>query len=72
MKKLHAVGFDMIDCDLTGPLYLTGNTEQMFAQGNFLIDAAKIRSPSASPTRSPPSPSPTSTAHPTSSTTLGA
>lgn len=43
MKKLHAVGFDMIDCDLTGPLYLTGNMNSMNAQGNFLVDSAKIQ-----------------------------
>lgn len=43
MKELHAVGFDMIDCDLTGPLYLTGNLNTMDAQGNFLVDAAKIQ-----------------------------
>jgi autotransporter translocation and assembly factor TamB len=43
MKDLHAVGFDMIDCNLTGPLYLTGSLEKMQAQGNFLVDAAKIQ-----------------------------
>ncbi len=43
MSHLHALGFDMIDCDLTGPLYLTGNTHQMFAQGNLLIDDATIQ-----------------------------
>src|SRR5581483_1624531 len=43
MKELHAVGFDMIDCDLTGPLYLTGNLNTMDAQGNFLVDAARIQ-----------------------------
>ncbi|MBS0604336.1 MAG: translocation/assembly module TamB domain-containing protein [Verrucomicrobia bacterium] len=43
MRKLHALGFDMIDCDLTGPLYLTGDTQNMFAQGNLLIDEAKIQ-----------------------------
>lgn len=43
MKDLHAVGFDMIDCNLTGPLYLTGDLEKMNAQGNLLVDAAKIQ-----------------------------
>jgi translocation and assembly module TamB len=43
MRKLHALGFDMIDCDLTGPLYLTGDLHNMFAQGNLLIDEAKIQ-----------------------------
>ena len=42
MTHLHALGFDMIDCNLTGPLYLTGDTHNMFAQGNLLIDEAKI------------------------------
>ena len=43
MKDLHAVGFDMIDCNLTGPLYLTGNLDKMNAQGNLLVDAAQIQ-----------------------------
>src|SRR5277367_5822662 len=33
----------MIDCNLTGPLYLNGNTQSMLAQGNLLIDEAKIQ-----------------------------
>lgn len=43
MTHLHALGFDMIDCDLTGPLYLSGDMLNMFAQGNLLIDEAKIQ-----------------------------
>jgi hypothetical protein len=43
LKNLHALGFDMIDCNLTGPLYLKGNLQQMLAQGNLLIDEAKIQ-----------------------------
>ena len=43
MNKLHAVGFDMIDCNLTGPLYLTGNLNTLNAQGNLLVAAAKIQ-----------------------------
>ncbi len=43
MQGLHAVGFDMIDCDLTGPLYLTGDLQNLGVQGNFLVDAAKIQ-----------------------------
>lgn len=43
MKQLHALGFDMIDCDLTGPVYFTGDTHNMTAQGNLLVDEAKIQ-----------------------------
>ncbi len=43
MRHLHAVGFDMVDCDLTGPVYLTGNIRSMQAQGNLIIDEAKIQ-----------------------------
>jgi hypothetical protein len=43
LQNLHALGFDMIDCDLTGPLYLNGNTQNMLAQANLLIDEAKIQ-----------------------------
>lgn len=43
LKNLHAVGFDMIDCNLTGPLYLSGNIQKMLVQGNLLIDEAKIQ-----------------------------
>jgi hypothetical protein len=43
MHKLHALGFDMIDCDLTGPVYLTGNMHHMSAEGNLLVDEAKIQ-----------------------------
>jgi autotransporter translocation and assembly factor TamB len=43
MTQLHALGFDMIDCNLSGPLYLTGNMKNMFAQGNLLIDEAMIQ-----------------------------
>ncbi len=42
MQNLHALGFDMIDCHLSGPLYLTGTTREMLTQGNLLIDKAKI------------------------------
>ncbi len=43
MEQLHALGFDMIDCDLTGPVYFTGDLHSMLAQGNLLIDEAKIQ-----------------------------
>jgi hypothetical protein len=43
LHNLHALGFDMIDSNLTGPLYLSGNMEKMLAQGNFLIEEAKIQ-----------------------------
>lgn len=43
LHNLHALGFDMIDSNLTGPLYLNGNTQKMLAQGNFLIEEAKIQ-----------------------------
>jgi translocation and assembly module TamB len=43
MHNLHAVGFDMIDCNLSGPLYLTGTAQGMFAQGNLLIDSSHIQ-----------------------------
>ena len=43
MHNLHAVGFDMIDCDLTGPVYFTGNTYEMDAQGNLIVEEAKIQ-----------------------------
>ncbi len=43
MDNLHAVGFDMIDTNLTGPLYLTGNTYEMNAQGNLIVEEAKIQ-----------------------------
>lgn len=43
LNNVHALGFDMIDCNLTGPLYLTGDTQNMLAQGNLLIDEAKIQ-----------------------------
>ena len=43
LHNLHALGFDMIDCNLTGPLYLTGNIHNMFSQGNLLIDEATIQ-----------------------------
>jgi hypothetical protein len=43
LHNLHALGFDMIDCNLTGPLYLNGNIQNMLAQGNLLIDEAKIQ-----------------------------
>jgi hypothetical protein len=43
LHNLHALGFDMIDSNLTGPLYLNGNTLNMFAQGNLLIDEARIQ-----------------------------
>lgn len=33
----------MIDCNLTGPLYLNGDIQNMLAQGNLLIDEAKIQ-----------------------------
>jgi translocation and assembly module TamB len=33
----------MIDCNLSGPLYLTGNFRGMHAQGNLLIDSSKIQ-----------------------------
>lgn len=42
MHQLHALGFDMIDCDFTGPLYLVGNLHAMTAQGNLIVDDAKI------------------------------
>ncbi len=43
LTNLHAVGFDMIDAHLTGPLYLTGNLHRMDAQGNLLVDKALIQ-----------------------------
>jgi autotransporter translocation and assembly factor TamB len=43
LQNLHALGFDMIDCNLTGPLYLNGDSLDMLAQGNLLIDEAKIQ-----------------------------
>lgn len=43
MKNLHALGFDMIDCDVTGPLYFNGNLHNMSAQGNLLVDEALIQ-----------------------------
>jgi len=43
MDHLHALGFDMIDCDLSGPLYLSGNLQNMEIQGNLLVDEAKIQ-----------------------------
>lgn len=43
MNNLHALRFDMIDCHLSGPVYLTGNTQKMLAQGNLIIDSAKIQ-----------------------------
>lgn len=43
MHKLHGLSFDMIDCDLTGPMYLTGDTQNMNILGNLLIDDAKIQ-----------------------------
>jgi hypothetical protein len=43
LKNLHTLGFDMIDCNLTGPLYLGGDLQQMLMQGNLLIDEAKIQ-----------------------------
>ncbi|MGC1878421.1 MAG: translocation/assembly module TamB domain-containing protein [Rhabdochlamydiaceae bacterium] len=42
LHHLHVLGFDMIDCDLTGPLYLSGDMRNMLAQGNLLIDEAAI------------------------------
>jgi autotransporter translocation and assembly factor TamB len=42
LHNLHALGFDMIDSNLTGPLYFTGNTTKTLAQGNLLIEEAKI------------------------------
>lgn len=43
LKDLHALGFKMIDCNFTGPLYFTGNLNQALAEGNLLIDEAKIQ-----------------------------
>jgi translocation and assembly module TamB len=43
LQNLHALGFDMIDCNLTGPFYLNGNTQNMLAQGNLVVDEAKIQ-----------------------------
>jgi hypothetical protein len=43
LQNLHALGFDMIDCNLTGPLYFNGDSLDMLAQGNLLIDEAKIQ-----------------------------
>lgn len=43
LDQLKAVGFDMIDCDLTGPLYLTGDTHNMTAQGNLIVAEALIQ-----------------------------
>ncbi len=43
LQNLHALGFDMIDCNLTGPLYLHGDSLNMLAEGNLLIDEAKIQ-----------------------------
>ena len=43
MTNLQALKFDMIDCNLTGPVYLTGDTHNMLAQGNLLVDEAKIQ-----------------------------
>lgn len=42
MRNLHAVRFDLVDCHLSGPLYLTGSTRELAAQGNLLVDGAKI------------------------------
>ena len=42
MQRLRAVNFDMIDCALTGPVYLTGDIHTLSAQGNLLIDAATV------------------------------
>ncbi|MBS0620608.1 MAG: translocation/assembly module TamB [Verrucomicrobia bacterium] len=42
LDHLHTLGFDMIDCDFTGPLYFTGTTESALAEGNLLIDEAII------------------------------
>ncbi len=33
----------MIDCNLTGPFYLNGTMQEMLAQGNLIIDEAKIQ-----------------------------
>ena len=43
MRNLHALEFDMIDCNLTGPIYLTGDMHQMLTQGNLLVDEAMIQ-----------------------------
>ncbi len=43
MHNLHALGFDMIDAHLSGPVYLLGNMQQMDTQGNLLIDKAHIQ-----------------------------
>ncbi|MES2121360.1 MAG: translocation/assembly module TamB domain-containing protein, partial [Chlamydiota bacterium] len=43
LKSLHALGFNMIDCNLTGPLYFSGDLQQALAQGNLIVDEAKIQ-----------------------------
>lgn len=41
-KDLHILKFNMIDCHVTGPLYMTGNQLSATARGNLLVNRAKI------------------------------
>lgn len=49
LDHLNALRFDMIDADLTGPLYITGNTDSAMALGNLILPKATIRIPDKLP-----------------------
>jgi translocation and assembly module TamB len=40
LSDLHMLGFDLVDSNFTGPLYITGNTQSALAQGNLIVPEA--------------------------------
>ena len=52
LDNLHTVHFNPIDCSLTGPLYISGNLKEAFAQGNLLVPQAEFKIPDRLPFRS--------------------
>ena len=45
LTNLHLLRFNTIDCYLTGPLYITGNSKSALAEGNLTVSYATIRIP---------------------------
>lgn len=45
LNHLNTVNFNPIDCNLTGPLYIHGTTQNAFAQGNLIVPHAEFKIP---------------------------